>query len=89
MLRLGHLPRKTSKKIVNKVNEGDPFVVVPGRGGRVSLWNLDSYRRQQKNAHTRRLWTLRGKKAPVLGPIGCQPLGIVGTLSRKEIYEGR
>lgn len=89
MLRSYHLPRKTSRRIVNKMNEGSPFVVVPGRQGNVTLWSIPSYIRQQKNAQIHRPWTMRRRKASVLGPIGSQALGVRGSLSRSEIYEAR
>ncbi len=90
MVTIKNLPNKTRHQILKKLEESKGALVLRTKRG---LIVYDPY---ERDAHAKRMrkmirqhkpWLKRRKS--VLGPIGSQPLGTQGDLSRTSIYEDR
>ena len=83
-----HLKRPDSRKIMRVLNEEGKGVFVLQDNGRIRAFSLETYMAKCQQAKAQKPWLYRKKMHSSLGPIGSQPLGIRGRLSRESIYEG-
>lgn len=83
------LSQKDWRKIVKKIQEGEPFVGIPLENGRLVVWGLEEYLAKKEVTKRHKPWPQRKKKS-LFGPIGSKPLGLISQdLSRAAIYGER
>jgi hypothetical protein len=85
------LTQKIENEVIKKLNHDRGVVIVRQKNNGLRVYHLTSYlthkhlMRQIIKKH--QPWKKRQKS--VLGPIGSKPLGVIGSISRTDIYEGR
>lgn len=83
-----HLPRKISRRILDRAARGEKKVVVVMRNGiPSSVWGFNEYLARQELTRQVEPWKHKMPKAETADPLGAIEGKPVGPVTREEIYE--
>lgn len=82
----GHVPRKVSRRILERAARGEKRVVVGIKDGKPSsVWGFDEYLARQEQTRAVGPWEGRKPRATATDPLGAIEGAPIGPLTRDQI----
>lgn len=83
---MGGMPRRVSRRILQRCAEGRTVVVVPRDGLPSRVYDIDSYRKTVEQAKQIKPWMHRGRSLSP-DPLGAVRMKVLRPVRRAEMYE--
>ncbi len=80
------IPKRVAERIVERCGEGEPLVIIPRHGKPARVYGLAEYLKMRGVPKRHKPWTRRVKTERP-NPLGAVKGRVLGSLSRKHIYD--